>query len=302
MSRLVGLALLLVSAPLPAPAQESCAPIERGQPVPFCRLDSAQTQLDSSIRTRFPPVFDLAGKGGTVRLGFVVDTTGRAIPWTMRPTPESNKNFVAPAQEAVSRYQFPRYVLAAVRVQVVLEVEIEFVAASQEVPARQVLDQQRTFSGYRLRFGMEPVARAVPAAALSAEDSLAAMRVVLLDKPPTADTTGRALCVTLGGKDLDAETLETVRRYHTGAVRLRDCPHTYATWIITPGQKPRPKGALDPQHLAMSMEVWTTDLVVVSVRTGHGLSGTGHYCDVGRESGTSVWRIQRCRRDYAWAI
>jgi TonB family protein len=279
------------------PGQNPCPLPQPGEPVPFCRLDD-RPHLDYLTAPRYPAVLYQAGVSGKVRLAFVVDTTGRVIRNSFRTLSASNPQFAAPAREAMLNHHFypPRHAGSPVSASV--EVEFTFTLGPDSVPSRYSVTTQRMTEGYRVRVAWEPVPLAVPAVVLAAADSAGAYRAMLLDQWTRPDSTRRILCISVSGKDPDSAALASLRQFRENTVPQSQCPPTYS------GMLPRraPAGALDPDWLSVGgLEVWTADLVTVTVVSARGSVRMRYVCDVSRTPGSSQWEVERCRR-YRYSV
>ena len=281
------------------PAQEPCPLPRPGTPVPFCRLDFVSTTGETFEAPQYGPAMRRARIGGTARVSLVVDTTGRVVPGSVKQLEGSSRGFYRPTEEAVLRHRFAPPTAGGRPVMAVIEVEIEYVPGSDSVPSRYVLSTRRRLHGYRVRVGWDPIPRSQPPAAIPAEDSLGVVLELLKHTVKPADSSGRALCVSVGWEDPRPVVLAAVRQLHSGAVPRSSCPRTWATWVITPGARPRPPGALDPDHLDLiTVTVWTADMVVIYVSQSRGISGFYYQCDMIRSA--SGWQLDQCRRLVRW--
>ena len=295
--------LLVLSSPFSIRSQQDvCPEVRPGRPVPFCRLDTGSMPLTSLIPPVYPPVLDQAGMSGTVRLEFLVDSSGKAGAADLRVLPGSSRAFEEPSRRAVLAHRFAVPRLAGKAVSAVVQLVVEFVNDTDSVPTRLVASHEVTVWGYTVRIGKEPLPRSLPPPALSPEDSIAALRVALLAATlPTSAEVERALCVSVRDTAPDPEALAELRARRPTAVPPEQCPPTYATWVITPGSQQRPLGALDPDFLRIGgLTAWTPDLVVVYITDGRGLEGTSYVCDVARVQEPSGWRVVRCRNHRKW--
>lgn len=281
------------------PAQEPCPLPRPGAPVPFCRLDFVSTTGQTFEAPQYGRVMHQAGIGGMVRVSLVVDTAGRVVPGSVKQLDGPSRGLNRPTEEAVLRHRFAPPTAGGRPVMAVIEVEIEYVPGSDSVPSRYVLSTRRSLHGYRVRVGWDPIPRSQPAAAISAEDSLAVVLELLQHTVKPADSAGRALCLSVAWENPRPGVMAAVRQLRPGAVPRSSCPRTYDTWVISPGDPPRPPGALDPDHLDLiTLTVWTADVVVIYLRQSRGPSGFDRHCDVIRSA--SGWQLDQCRGLARW--
>ena len=292
-------AVLRVAPPAVAQESASCPPVA-GEPYLLCQVEQPPRPNPRNIPPRYADMLLQAGVSGTVRVRFVVDTTGhvRSDP-RMEVLAATHDMFAFAVQEAVRRWSFEPGRRAGRPVAVQFEQVFEFNTPPDvdELPAVPVVTHTDAADGVpRMVIGTHP-SDPVAASSLSPSDLLDAQRATLLRLAPApiADSSGRprvTVCPTVMRDGVpvpgDSATLATLTAPGRRAAIPRDCPRTYASMIYDPKKRP-PRGWIDPYALVVThMLPWNADAVLIRAEVEQGTGARLYRCTVTRDGAT--WR------------
>jgi hypothetical protein len=252
----------------------------------------------------YSPVLKSVGMGGTVRLRYTIDTSGRAVgPYEILQA--SHELLAVAVRSAMPRSRFAPGVLDGRPVRVQHEEVFEFISDSVQLSPLPVIVLRsdstpdhvpRTIIGRAFRD--TAAAKTVTEAELTAAEQVALSAI--LKNAPRAVGADVVLCV-----DTADGASERLLRAIPG-VRLMgrsDCPPTHAAMIArvdSVGRPVRPPaGWVDPHWLTgLTTRAWNRETIVVHAQMTHGMARVTHHCVAQRTGAT--WTAT-CRSDN-WRI
>jgi TonB family protein len=227
--------------------------------------------------------------GGSVRVGFVVDTLGRArLTDVFRSDHEA---FQAGVRNALANARFEPAVRDGRRVRVRREELFVFVAPTTTIlPLAYSRD---TLPDGTPRTTLGEIARDPRVRPFGDSEALEIQRAVFAHflRSIAPDSVGRykpTVCLTLIGGDrrvpADGETLRLFTRPNRPVVRPADCPRTYDAMFAVIGEPGPPAGWVDPYHMRpLSIVRWNHDIALVTFEVAQGTLVREHQCAVSRE-------------------
>ena len=247
-----------------------------------------------------------AGVSGTVRVRFVIDTTGRVGSREgFQVLASSQDMFVQSIRNAMPKWSFEPGFRNGRSVAVWFEQVFDFRAPpNADSPLDETVALRvdtvsdgapRTLIGTRGRDSVE-------AARFTQSDLVDAQRTTLLTLAPApiADSAGRArvtVCPTVirDGRQVpgDSGTLAALAAPGRRAVVRRDCPRTYASMIYDERNRP-PRGWIDPYLMVVTHLVpWNAETVLIRAEVTQGTGSYIYRCTVTRTA--AAWH-PACRR------
>lgn len=292
-------AVLGVSPPAVAQQHASCPPVT-GEVYLLCQVDTPARPDPRNARPRYPDLLLQAGVGGTVRVKFVVDTTGRVAPGAgFQVLASSHDIFTFAVRQAVRGWSFEPGLKSGRPVMVWFEQVFDFNTPPNvdDPSAATVVVQADTTDGVpRMLVGTRGRDPAV-ASSFTPSDLLDAQRATLvsLAPRPIADSAGRprvTVCLTVIRDGLavpgDSAALAALNAPGRRAVVPRDCPRTYASMIYDP-KKRTPPGWIDPYAMVVTHVVpWNAETVLIGAEVEQGTGTLLYRCTVTRDA--AAWR------------
>lgn len=285
--------LAMACAPRALPAVQSSCPAAQEDVLLPCHVTTPPRPVAERQPPRFPDAFRDAGGSGTVRVRYVVDTTGRVRPSSFSIVSSSHELFSWTVRHVSPTWRFTPGEHEGRRVPVVREEQFVFQVAPEDPPFRMVAWSDTTDDGVpRMTIGT-PRRDSAGAQLLTAAELLEAQRTVLAELARSA-TPGQTLCVEVWqdgeSSPADAETLRHLSTRDRRAVVPRECPRTYANMFAEPGGPQPPPGWIDPLRLRIeNVDPLTRNHVGVTAVARRGMGGRREVCAA--ERGVDGWAI-----------
>ena len=299
----------LVHRAIHKPKRAVC-PRPTGAPYLPCQVESVPAPLPGRAVPRFPDTFLKEQTSGSVRVRYVVDTTGRPDMSTFAVVDATHKLFEVSVRNVLPSARFTPGTLGGRKVPVRMEEAVVFNA-----PPGQGL--------FALRAAHDTLADGVPrtiisgpprdtaAASAMSPDELARVQWSVIERMMTSDnelssqrssSSNFTVCVKLfrdgTPPSTHAERLRQASSLTRKVVDIKNCPPTYASpqmRVDSLGRRidPTPPGWVDPhQIIVRSVKPWSGDAVSVEADVRQGTGGRRYQC--GAERVGDVWQVT-CR-------
>lgn len=273
-------------------------------------------------RPHVPDILRSAAFSSAARAHIELDSLGRIIPSRTRflkldslARPPYHPLAEAMLRQALPTFRFTPNDARRSATPVALELEIQFLAPPDSVPAVPVFRQEPQSWGIRIVAGDEPVTRSPVPPKYSAATLKEIHRAVLAAMLPLEEAQsppGRVTCVAIYVPDIrqthkvDPDPDLLAGFDVPNLVPSSRCPQSY--WrmfaLIDSLGNPvddRPPGYVDPASLLIErIDAWTADAALVYVRTSTGGAGRVVYCSIVRAAGgRRTWKAT-CRDHGGW--
>jgi len=299
---LISLVATLAAWPARAAAAQParpCPPVVAGQPYERCHLEKPSLADTSNVAPTYPTHLRNVGLTGTVRVRFIVDTTGGLRPGSVVVVTAAHPLLTSAVTTAVGSWMFAPARKGGRPVAAYYDQVVRFASSfDPDGPDLDggVISRDTTADGVpRLTVGT-PEREPGAILKLSNDELMDAQRTVLalLAPQPLSDSLGRPrviVCLTRirGGQEeaADEETLRLLTAPGRRAVIPRDCPRPFAgrLWDTTR----RPRGWIDPYNMTpVRVDAWTSTVLVVDVEVSQADVTHEHRCTLTR--GSAGWR------------
>jgi hypothetical protein len=320
----VGITIVACAVTLACASAARLPPLDNEIRLPT-EVDRRERPMADRPIPHFPDILRSGEVSGEVRVHYVVDATGHAVPSSFVVEKSSHELFTAAVKITLVKSVFSPAQLHGRRVAIRREEVFVFRAPPDHSPSH-AAPKDATYAAFpvltvahdstsdgvpRTVIEFIPPARA-PNVKFSRDELLAAQRAVLAAVAPApaqpgfSDVSIVTLCVSIRrdavSAPADVETLRGLLRPGRRAVAPRDCPRTYSSMVnvvdsLGNPMNPAPPGWVDPYSLSVSdVEGWARDLVLVSGEVGHATGERGFVCRVKRVA--SQWTAE-CQRTWS---
>ncbi len=303
--------LALATAQLQA-QERSCQPAG-GRVLRSCEVDRPPVPAPDRALPQYPPILGEAGVAGEIRVRYLIDSTGRAVPSSISMLHSTHDLLTAAVKRALGSWTFAPAVHGGRPVAVLYDEVFKFEVTREAPPlVEAAVSRDTTAEGVpRTILGRRDADRSA-ADFWSTADREEAQRhalTSLAEKVPLRDDgQPRVMCVRMLRDSVpapaDPATLERLTTTGRRAVAEGpDCPRTYASMIAMVDSNGRiiergPPGWVDPHHVSVSLIVpWSRDVLLVEGAVTWGLGGIRYRCGVRRDG--SDWRTA-CRVLYSY--
>jgi hypothetical protein len=297
-----------------APGDTSAAcPAPEGPPFLPCQVDTPPIPRPDRSLPSYPETLLQVNLPGSVRVQYVVDTTGRPDPRTMVAHP-SHVLLRISVLNALPTWRFVPAVLDGRKVPVRMEEAFVFDSPFGAPPVPMRAFHDTTPDGVPRTTLRRPLRDSAAAKRLTAIDlveaQLSGIATLIGERAELtqshADGSAPTVCISMlhadSAQDASVAGLRRLTTLAAGVIGISVCPRTYASMVQVKDSLGRvvhpPAGWIDPYRIEVAkVEGWSGDAVSIKADVAQGTGGHRYLCGVERID--RAWRAT-CRYEAWW--